>query len=347
MTTEITAAGVGEMRAASTADGGTALTTTPTFIGILPGSHHIFITPRNFATAVVAKWAINPYIVVLKTTDAMATVTDYTSAANDSDAATVVDVGSLSTLANGDCLIVGSPLPFRGVYVDIAAANTAGTATTSVFYWNGSIWADTSATDGTNSTMTLAVDGLVYWTVPSAWRKAKLNTIYSSCTSGTGTVTSSPVLLTQTIPNVITVSAGGTAIIVIPPGATGIATSGTATITGSPVTLVPGANSVTTGATTGTFIIRYVINSPMAYSELEWYWTRWSVSAALADSTVTFSSMRAANRSTAYAEFASGQKFEERVHYGIGGSACVEALVNDGTGNLIVDCAAPFGGRLS
>ncbi len=263
---EIWSGQVGEIRAASTASGGTALTTTATNIQLPNGSYHAYITPRNFATAVVAKFSFNPWLVVLKTTDNMVTVTDYSEYAQDADAATVVDVSLLSTLANGDFLLVGSHLPFRGVYIDISAANTLGTATTSVYYWNGSAWVDLSATDGTNSTMTFAVDGLVYWTIPAAWVAGKLSTIY-------------------------------------------------------PIT--PQTN----------------------YTNLNYFWTRWSVSAALTDTGVTFSSMTSANRSTAYAELLSGQPFEERINRGLGGVGCIEALTNAGTANLVVNVATVRDGK--
>ena len=74
------------------------------------------------------------------------------------------------------------------------------------------------------------------------------------------------------------------------------------------------------------------------------FWTRWSVSAAL-DTAVTLDHMAAANRSTAYAELLSGQTFEERIRHGFGGIGCVEALVNAGTANLIVNVASVQDGR--
>lgn len=267
MSTEVLAGQVGEIRAASTASGGTALTTTATYIQLPKGSYHAFVTPRNFSTAVVAKFIFNPWLTVLKTTDNMLTApTDYSEYAQDADASTLVDVSALSTLANGDFLLIGSHLPFRGVYIDVYGANAAGTATTAVYYWNGSAWADSSATNGTFSTMTFAVDGLVYWTVPTAWAATTLKKLYP-----------------------------------------------------------------------------YTPDSQ--YTGLNYYWTRWSVSAALADTDVTFSSMVAANRSTAYAELLSGQAFEERISRGLNAVGCIEALTDAGTANLIVNVATVRDGR--
>lgn len=269
MATEIVAGAIGERRAVSTASGGTALTTTAGFIQLPRGAHHIFITPRNFATAVVAKIAINPWLVVLKTTDNMATVpVDYSEYAQDNDTTTLIDVSSLGILANGDFLLVGSHVPFRGVYFDVYGVNGAGTATVAVYYWNGLAWADTSATvTGIRTTMVWDKDGIVTWTVPTAWQTATIANLY-------------PTMPTSTY-----------------------------------------------------------------YSDVPLYWTRWSVDAALADTDVTISSMSAANRSTAYAEYVFGQTIEERIQRGFGGVGCIEALTDAGTANLIVNVATARSGN--
>lgn len=267
MTTEIIAGPLGEMRAASTAGGGTALTTTATFIQLPIKSDHIFITPRNFATAVVAQFALNPWLVVLKTIDGMAsTPTDYSDAAQDADTATSVDISELGALTAGDFLLVGAALKFRGVYFDIDGTNGLGTAALQVDDWRAAGWnAMTTAlgtlTDGTFSTRTFAQDGLVSWTPNAGWLAATLREIY------------------PTAPNT-------------------------------------------------------------PYSDMKLFWTRWTVSAAITDTSVTIDSMVAANRSTAYAELMSGQTFEERIRHGeIGGFGCVEALTDAGTANLIVNVA--------
>ena len=268
MSQEVVAGAVGELRAASTAGGGTALTTTAAFISLPRDSHHIFITPRNFSTAVVAKFLRNPWLVVLKTTDnMMGQPVDYSNAAQDADAATDVDVSSLGAITDGDFLLVGSHLPFRGVYIDVDSANTLGTATLAVAYWDGTTWTTTTPTDGTFSTMVFAVDGLVSWTVPTPWQAEALIKLYP--------------------------------------------------------------------------------NAPKAYySDIPLYWTRWSVSAAITDTGVTFNSMVAANRSTAYAELLSGQTWEERIKHGaIGGIGCIEALTDAGTASLILNVATARDGE--
>lgn len=267
MATEIIAGSLGSVRSASTAGGGTALTTTAAFIQIPTATRHLMITPRNFSTAVVAKVALNPYLVILRTQDALATApTDASENAQDASTSTSVTLSSQGTAAQSDYLYVGSHIPFRGVNIDVDATNGNASVLT-VKYWQDATpdaWADISATDGTASGgATLAVDGSVTWTVPTDWLKASLRTI---------------------------------------------------------------------GDTTLTF--------PHATEPM--YWTRWEVSAAL-DASVTLDHMLAMNRSTAYMELLSGQTYETRITKGVGGIACVEALTDAGTGNLIVNVASGQG----
>ena len=74
------------------------------------------------------------------------------------------------------------------------------------------------------------------------------------------------------------------------------------------------------------------------------FWTRWVVSAAN-DASTTLNSLIAINRSTAYAELAAGQPFEEAVTVGPGGICSVTALTDAGTASLIVNVATRGGGR--
>jgi len=143
----------------------------------------IMATPRNFATAVVVKVGFNPWLTVLKTTDAMATLpTDYSIEAQDGLATTDVDLSSLDTVANGDWLLVGSHQPFRGVWCDVDGTNTS-TVTLSIHYWRGS-WIDSGATlSGVTATKVLDQDGLVYWTVPASWQKATFRKLYPNITA--------------------------------------------------------------------------------------------------------------------------------------------------------------------
>ena len=164
------------LRSLTAANGGTAVTGLVTF-GLLPGTQYVKIHSRAFTTAVGLQYALNPYLAVLKTTDAGATWTDYSSAAQDEDAATHVDLSGLSTLANGDAVYIGAATAFRGLDVDVDGPNGNSSVLTAS-YWNGSAWVDTSDTDGTiSSGKTLGQDGTIAWTVPSAWSAGSLNNI--------------------------------------------------------------------------------------------------------------------------------------------------------------------------
>ena len=174
---------VQELRSLTAANGGTAVTGLVTF-GLLPGTQYVKIHSRAFSTAVGLQYALNPYLAVLKTTDAGATWTDYSSAAQDEDTATHVDLSSLSTLANGDAVYIGAATPFRGVDVDVDGANGNSSVLTAS-YWNGSAWVDTSDTDGTiSSGKTMGQDGTITWSVPSAWSAGSLNNILQNLAGG-------------------------------------------------------------------------------------------------------------------------------------------------------------------
>ncbi len=62
------------------------------------------------------------------------------------------------------------------------------------------------------------------------------------------------------------------------------------------------------------------------------YWTRWEFSAAL-DSTVDLVQLRALNRSTDYPGLIEGEAFDQLVGNDF---ACVEALTDAGTANLVM-----------
>lgn len=116
----------------------------------------------------VARFALNPWLTVLRTGAGADALEDVSNEAQDGNT-TIIDFSSFDTIANGDALYIGSHLPFRGVAVDIGTA-AQGTATTlAVEYLSGAgKWATLTPTDGTASGgATFAVDGSVTWTVPS------------------------------------------------------------------------------------------------------------------------------------------------------------------------------------
>lgn len=183
MATETLPVPIGEVRAVHAAAGGLGLTTTAQTLGLPKGTRWLVLEPRAFTTAVVARIARNPYLLVYKTADALATVTDYSEAAQDNDIATDVVLSSLNTNAASNALWIGSHLPFRGLSVDVDAANGTASVLTGQ-YWNGSTLTNISLTDGTaNAGATFGQDGAITWTVPTDWAAAKLSAIGSAAVS--------------------------------------------------------------------------------------------------------------------------------------------------------------------
>lgn len=177
--------GFAEVRLAG-ATTGIACTTAAARTLIPKGTDHLELVARNLSTAVVVRFGLLPYLVILKTADDLATVTDYSAQAQDGDTSTDVDLSSLGTLAQGDYVVVGSAFPFAGIAMDVDTAN-ANASVMTVKYWNGSAWTDISATDGTASGgATLAQDGAVTWTIPAAWTKARLREIVPASAAAVG-----------------------------------------------------------------------------------------------------------------------------------------------------------------
>ena len=159
-----------------------SLTTTAQVVALPPGTALVAIEGRTYATAVAVQLLLNPWLVVLKTANALATATDYSDAAQDANAATDVVLSSLDTLANLDALYIGSHLPILGVAVDVDAAN--GTASVLAGeYWDGNSWEALTVTDGSASGgATFAQDGNITWTLPTDWAAAKLKDAVATCT---------------------------------------------------------------------------------------------------------------------------------------------------------------------
>lgn len=169
------AGGIGEARSAVAA-GGLACSVTAARATFPHGSKHVRLFPRNFSTATLVKFGLMPYLAALLTNDGLATVADVSKAAQDGDAATDVTLSGLKTLANGGALYLGSPWLFRGLAVDVDAAN-ANASVLSVHYWKGS-WASLTISDGTIATgATMGQDGLITWTVPTDATRANIGAI--------------------------------------------------------------------------------------------------------------------------------------------------------------------------
>ncbi len=176
-----------EVRRAS-AEKGTSLSTTLALISLPFGSDWIGITARDFVSCAVAEFALNPYLTIVTTTNLLtgtsvtggagitaAVNCDISKEMQDGDA-TNFAIDSIPTASNGGYIYVGSPLPFRGVAVDVGTDVNDTASVLTVNYWNGA-WTDTSATDGTidsGSGKSMQIDGSVTWTVQSTWEKASL-----------------------------------------------------------------------------------------------------------------------------------------------------------------------------
>ena len=178
MATQTYSANFQEVRQAG-ASKGVSLSTTAAFTAIPLGTQYLSLLPNTFTTAVVARFLLNPWLTVFKTTDLLATMgnlTDYSTAAQDSTTTTVLTLNSFDTIANTNALLIGSHIPFGGASIDVQ--NTNGTASVlTVKYWNGA-WTDITATDNTASAgATLAQDGTVTWTMPTDWTTGALATI--------------------------------------------------------------------------------------------------------------------------------------------------------------------------
>ena len=166
--TETIAGSLGEIRGGTST--GVALSTTAAYVPIPKATKYLALTPRNFTTAVVARVGLCPWISVLKTQDSGVSITDYSDNAQDDSVSTDVTLSSMDTAANGDFLYVGSHMPFRGVRLDVDAANGNASVLTVKYRKSDNTWADITATDGSDSGgASVAVDGAVTWTVPTDW----------------------------------------------------------------------------------------------------------------------------------------------------------------------------------
>jgi hypothetical protein len=108
------------------------------------------------------------------TTNNGAAYTDATANVTDGNAATVMSIGGLDTLANGDWVVVGYANEFDAITLTLTSNVNANVADLTVSFWDGSAWQDFSLTDtdGTSvssSTITLGQSGTISWTPPEGW----------------------------------------------------------------------------------------------------------------------------------------------------------------------------------
>jgi hypothetical protein len=168
------AGSLNEARIASTAGGGTALSTSAAIIGIPNNIGHVEAVVRNFASsAVVAKIALNPCLALLKTTDDK-TFVDGTVTGQQNPAGSGFVVDNLP--ASTGRIYIGAHVPFRGVRVTMGGTVNAVVSTLTNQFWNGTAWTAVSGgSDGTASGgATLAQNGDITFTVPTTWAAAPL-----------------------------------------------------------------------------------------------------------------------------------------------------------------------------
>lgn len=163
-----------EIRAASTAGGGTALTTTTQAISLPFGSDWVSLTARNLAGADVVRFSLNPFLTIIKTSDSLALLENLSDISREMQDGDTTEV-AFDDFTTTDKLYVGAAIPFRGAAVDVGTQVNGNAEVLSVGYWNGVSWTDLSDSDGTESGgATMAKDGDVTWAVPSAWTKSSL-----------------------------------------------------------------------------------------------------------------------------------------------------------------------------
>lgn len=164
-----------EIRAASTAGGGTALDTTALAISLPLGSDWVSLTARNLVGADVVRFAINPFLTVIKTSDDLVLLENLSDISREMQDGDTTEV-AFDDFTTTDKLYVGADVPFRGAAVDVGTQVNGNASVLSVGYWNGVGWIDLSDSDGTETggNTTMAQDGDVTWTVPSEWVKSSL-----------------------------------------------------------------------------------------------------------------------------------------------------------------------------
>lgn len=177
MATETIAGKFGELRQAG-ASLGVSLATTAVRTQLPLGTSFISLIGRNYTTAVVIRVLLNPYLIIFKTSDALAdqaNITEFSSTLQDAATSTTVNMSSFDTAANLDFLYVGSHIPFSGVEVDVTNTNSTASVLTVKYRKSDNTWADITATDGTDAAgATFGTDGNVTWTVPTDWITCRL-----------------------------------------------------------------------------------------------------------------------------------------------------------------------------
>lgn len=106
-----------------------------------------------------------------KTVNAGVAYTDYSAAVIDNNVATFAVLSALDTFIQGDWYVIGGPVPFCGVALDMTANVNVNAATCIVEYFQDPAWAAVAnMVDGTLvvAGKTLSGDGQITWNCPAA-----------------------------------------------------------------------------------------------------------------------------------------------------------------------------------
>jgi len=169
---------LGEIRLTG-ASKGVTLTSAATYTAIPANTDYLLLEGRNYSTAVVIRLLMNPWLWILATSDNLATEPADHSEVQDGTTSNTITATGFNTLSSGGGLLIGSHLPFGGVYVDMSATVNGTASVITVSLWTPNGWVDSGDTDGSASGgVSLAQDGAVTWTVPDTWVPEKIEKIY-------------------------------------------------------------------------------------------------------------------------------------------------------------------------
>jgi hypothetical protein len=150
-----------------------ALTTTPGAVPVVKGASAVKVY-----CASAWQMKLSPRVkAVFVSADTGVTFTDYTDAARDGDASTVVDLSSFPVTTGYLYVLFDSRESFanyNGLAIDVVAANGTSSVLTCTYYKG--TWAALSLTDGTiSSGKTMAVDGSITWTAVTDAKPTTIN----------------------------------------------------------------------------------------------------------------------------------------------------------------------------
>ena len=169
-----------DFRAASTAGGGEAITSSKGLINLPFGSDSLHLLGRDYASAAkVVQFLLCPRLTIVFTTDLLVGdgFSDLSDEFQDGDA-TDVSFAGWDTLANGGAVYVGSEVPVRGYSIVVGTTVQTAARALTIKFWNGSAWVDSVNSEGTKvGSDCLQQNGDETFTVPSVWAQSSLKSI--------------------------------------------------------------------------------------------------------------------------------------------------------------------------